>query len=94
MSELPERLPTKARAAIRLVVRGVPLPDGGNFNVGDLRVLIISRAKPSEWPDAELQRGDLEGVVWVAPVETFRAAATLQASERVVAVRGDIGATP
>ena len=73
-----------------MVLRGLPLPDGGRFTIGDLALLVVGPAQASQWPDAELVRGDLDAVVWVSPEDAFRAAATLHANERVVAVRFDV----
>jgi hypothetical protein len=90
MADASGRISTSTRNAIRVVLRGLPLPEGGHFTIGDLRVLVIARAKPTDWPDTELQKGDLDGVVWVGPEDAFTAAAALQADSHIVAVRVDV----
>jgi hypothetical protein len=85
-----ERLAMTTRTAIRVVVRGMPLPEGAQFNVGDLRVLIVTRARAGEWPESVIEKGDLDGVVWVKPEQAFAAAARLQDDDHIVAVRLDL----
>ncbi len=90
MADANDRLPTTTRNTIRVVVRGMPLPEGAQFSVGELRVLIVRRAKPSDWPDSVIEKGDLDGVVWVLPEDAFGAAAKLRDDEHIVAVRLDL----
>lgn len=90
MSDAAGRLITSMRSMIRVVVRGLPLPEGGNFFVDDLRIVIVRRAKASDWPDTPIEQGDLDGVVWIRPEDAFRAAATLQEHGKVIAVRVEL----
>jgi hypothetical protein len=87
-----ERVPTATRSAIRVVVRGLPLPEGGKFQIGDLSVLIVARARAADWPESTIDKGDLDGVVWVAPELAFASAAELQKDEHIIAVRVDLSA--
>lgn len=81
---------TTTRNAIRVVVRGLPLPEGAHFSVGELRVLIVTRAKSAEWPETALEKGDLDGVVWVSPEHAFAAAEELHRDGHIIAVRLDL----
>jgi hypothetical protein len=81
---------TTTRSAIRVVVRGKPLPMGAVFTIGDQRVLIVRRARPSDWPERSIEKGDLEGLVWSAPEDAFGAAATLQKDKHVIALRIEV----
>lgn len=92
MASAKERVETDTRSAIRVVVRGLPLPEGGKFKIGDLSVLIVARAKAADWPESTIDKGDLDGVVWVAPELAFTAAAALQDDEHIIAVRVDLSA--
>ena len=78
---------TTTRTVINVVVRGLPLPEGGRFNAGEFRVLIVRRSRPADWPGVALEKGDLDGIVWVRPEEAFHAAAELQKTQHIVAVR-------
>lgn len=90
MTEPNEKLSTTTRTAIRVVVRGMPLPEGAQFKVGELRVLIVTRAKATDWPEVAIEKGDLDGVVWVTPEDALGAAARLQDDDHIVTVRVDL----
>jgi hypothetical protein len=72
---------------VRAVLRGVPLADGAISMVRDVKLIVIARAKAADWPDVELEPGDLETITWSTPAESAAVATTLLASERVISVR-------
>lgn len=78
---------TRAQSTLRAVIRGFPLGEGGKCKVAGYDLLVLKRAKPSDWPETELLQGDLEAVIWTAAGESDRAADALLADERVIAVR-------
>jgi hypothetical protein len=85
----PPEAPTDHHVAIRAVLRGVPLPEGGRYRVGAHELLILGRAKAADWPDADVEKGDLETVVWCIPAEYGAVAAELLANDRIISVRVD-----
>jgi hypothetical protein len=82
-----DRATTRAHSTLRIVLRGVPLGEGGKCAIGDLTALILTRAKPTDWPDVEIMKGDLEAVVWTITDDRDRAADQLLEDPRVVSVR-------
>ena len=82
-----DRATTRAHTTIRIVLRGVPLGEGGKCTIGDMTALILTRAKQVDWPDVEIVRGDLEAVVWTVANDRDRAADKLLEDPRVVSVR-------
>lgn len=81
------RAVTRSHSTLRVVIRGFPLGEGGKATIGCYQLLVLARAKPSDWPDAPLQKGDLEAVVWTTAGEGDRAADALLVDDRVIAVR-------
>jgi hypothetical protein len=72
---------------VRALLRGVQLPDGASVRIGDVRLLMMSRAKAADWPDVEVVPGDIETITWSTPSESANVAASLLEDERVVSVR-------
>jgi hypothetical protein len=78
---------TGDHVAVRALVRGVPLPEGARYRVGTRELLILGRAKAAEWPDADVEKGDLDSIIWCLPADYGAVAAELLANDRVIAVR-------
>ena len=83
----PPQAPTSIRVTVRAVLRGVELPDGGSVRIGEVRLIMMSRAKADDWPDVEIAPGDLETITWSTPSDSAPIAASLLEDERVVSVR-------
>ena len=86
--------PTNVRVSLRVLLRGLPLPEGARHPIAGHPVLVIGRAKAAAWPGVEFDKGDLEGVVWTTSDESEDVASALRANARVVAVRREGGAVP
>ena len=80
-------LTTRVHSTLRVVIRGFPLGEGAKCKVAGHDLLVLSRARPAEWPDAELVKGDLEAVVWTRPEDADAAADALLTDPRVISVR-------
>jgi hypothetical protein len=83
----PSRFPTTQQITVRALLRGVPLPEGAHYRVGDQQILILARAKGSDWPDVEVEKGDLEGILWCASTTYGQISGALLTSDRVVSLR-------
>lgn len=83
----PPPAPTAIRMTVRAVLRGVPLAEGASFKVSDVTLIVIARAKAADWPDVELELGDLETITWSTLSESAAVASALLESEQVVTVR-------
>jgi hypothetical protein len=80
-------LETTAQITLRVLVRGLPLPEGARHEMAGHMVLIMGQSKPSRWTGVEVQRGDLDGVVWTTASETAKVTEQLEAHSKVIAVR-------
>lgn len=80
-------LATSARVTLRVLVRGLPLPEGARHELAGQTVLIMGRSKPSRWTGIQVERGDLDGVVWTSVADAASALEALEAHPKVVAVR-------
>jgi len=80
---------TRVHSTVRAVLRGFPLPEGAKCVVNGLELLVIGRAKSDDWPETELDRGDLEAVIWTKPDDAERVADALLTDKRVISVRMD-----
>ena len=80
-------LTTSARVTLRVLVRGLPLPEGARHELSGQTILIMGRSKPSRWIGVEVQRGDLDGVAWSSAADVESVIDALQAHPKVVAVR-------
>ena len=72
---------------MRVLVRGLPLPEGARHELAGQTVLIMGRSKPSRWGGVVVERGDLDGVVWTSATDAAAVIKTLEAHAKVVAVR-------
>lgn len=81
---------TRVHSALRVVIRGFPLGEGAKCVVAGQQLLVLKRAKREDWPDATLDRGDLEAVLWTTPGDADRIAETVLADERVISVRVEV----
>jgi hypothetical protein len=79
-------LETSARVTLRVLVRGLPLPEGARHELAGQMVLIMGRSKASRWADVAVERGDLDGVVWTTASEATDVMERLRAHSKVVAV--------
>ena len=75
-------------SSLRVVLRGFNLRPGASCVVCGEKLVVLSRANPTDWPTG-IRSGDLEAVAWCAPAEAERTVKALLAHERVVAVRVD-----
>jgi len=82
-----DRVPTSVQIAVHVLVRGLPLPEGVNWRLEGYQVLITGPARASDWRNEQVERGDLEAILWCAPREAPSVVENLQASLSVVAVR-------
>ena len=62
---------------MRVLVRGLPLPEGARHELAGQMVLSMGRSKPSRW----------DGVVWTSAPDAAAAIKALEAHAKVVAVR-------
>ena len=80
---MPE-VPTDVRATVRVLLRGLPKSEGGQRAIEGYVVLVTGAANPVTWPKADLEAGDLEGVVWTTPRQVASVVKNLRASSCVV----------
>lgn len=78
-----EELPTSAQVTIRVLLRGLPLPEGARAQVGSQSVLVTGRAQAGRWGEVAIEKGDLEGVVWAVPERLNAVLEDLRTSDRV-----------
>jgi hypothetical protein len=81
-----DRLATAAQVALRVLLRGFPLGEGATLEIAGHRATITQRAKPSQWPSVEVEKGDLEAVIWCDPNHVAATMASLATERRVLAV--------
>ena len=84
-------IPTAVQASIHLVIRGLPLPEGARCEIEGYSLLVVGTAAAADWPDDELQQGDLVAVCWCDPREATSVVDNLWGSRNVIAVRRDEG---
>jgi len=82
-----DRVPTSVQVAVRMLVRGLPLPEGVKWKLEGYQVLITGRARAEDWPNERVERGDLDSVLWCAPREAPSIVENIRTSPNVIAVK-------
>lgn len=82
-----DRKPTSVQIAIRVLVRGLPLPEGVSWRLSGYQILITGRASAANWAPGQVHFGDLEAVLWCDPREAPAIVENLRTSPNVVATQ-------
>ncbi len=80
-------VPTDRRATVRVLLRGAggAAEEGRTRKIAGYLVIVLSQAKPEDWPGITLEPGDLEAVTWTTPRQVAQTVANLEASGAIVA---------
>jgi hypothetical protein len=81
-------VPTDRRATVRLLLRGVPTTESRQLRLAGYLVIVIGDAVADAWPDAVVEPGDLEALVWTTPRQVAQVVNNLKAVAGVIATRG------